>query len=391
MTAKFSRCVLHIGTPKTGSTTLQSFIQANRDRLAERGVWAPRSLGRNHVRLCVSMMRPDRRDGNAPRVLHIQRAPDIPTLARRVTEAFDAETAAAFGDGPRPATLLITSEFFQQFLNEPDEIARLADWLLARAERVEPLLYVRRQADYVVSMASTRMKDSGVDFPMRFPDGTPRHLRYEDADALYSSAFGAEGMRVRVYERGALKDGDLIPDFLDALGLAPWPGMVRPAPENLSIRPELQKFLAHINRLAPPFVKGAPNPERIELGALHARFQGRGVTPTPEEARAFTERFAAGNEELRARYHPDRPRLFSDDYSAFENGPSAHVTDDDLMKVCHEALRIKEAEIRRLRARLALAEGRPQDARAEALAARALDPLAPLDPVLSRILEQEEA
>src|SRR5215469_5693606 len=43
-------CWLHIGTQKTGTTSLQHYLSANRERLLERGFLYPSSTGRiNHV------------------------------------------------------------------------------------------------------------------------------------------------------------------------------------------------------------------------------------------------------------------------------------------------------------------------------------------------------
>lgn len=48
MQQKLSKCILHIGTPKTGSTSIQRFLQANYDALSRRNIIA-------HVKLANSL------------------------------------------------------------------------------------------------------------------------------------------------------------------------------------------------------------------------------------------------------------------------------------------------------------------------------------------------
>jgi len=49
--------VLHIGTGKTGTTSIQSFMNANRSRLAELGFLYPRTPGKvRHTRISLSVL-----------------------------------------------------------------------------------------------------------------------------------------------------------------------------------------------------------------------------------------------------------------------------------------------------------------------------------------------
>src|SRR5437016_5255870 len=53
-----ARCFLHIGTEKTGTTTIQSFLAQNRDRLREQGVMYPSAPGNhNHIALAAYALR----------------------------------------------------------------------------------------------------------------------------------------------------------------------------------------------------------------------------------------------------------------------------------------------------------------------------------------------
>lgn len=64
------KCFVHIGTEKTGTSTIQEFLNLNRRSLAGLNVLYPKSAGiRNHVKLALAAYNDDRQDDNknAPR------------------------------------------------------------------------------------------------------------------------------------------------------------------------------------------------------------------------------------------------------------------------------------------------------------------------------------
>src|SRR5438309_11963248 len=51
-------CFLHIGTEKTGTTSIQNFLAQNRDHLREKGILYPRAAGnQNHTALAAYALR----------------------------------------------------------------------------------------------------------------------------------------------------------------------------------------------------------------------------------------------------------------------------------------------------------------------------------------------
>ena len=44
----FKKCILHIGTEKTGSTTIQEYLKSNRDALAKHGAYHPIAADTEH-------------------------------------------------------------------------------------------------------------------------------------------------------------------------------------------------------------------------------------------------------------------------------------------------------------------------------------------------------
>lgn len=57
------KCFLHIGTEKTATTTIQSFLSLNRKRLREYGYFYPESIGfLNHSSLSIAAYELTKRD-----------------------------------------------------------------------------------------------------------------------------------------------------------------------------------------------------------------------------------------------------------------------------------------------------------------------------------------
>ena len=57
------KLILHIGTAKTGTTTLQHWFASNRESLQAQGIYYPKSLGKvNHRALSIFAMNPERPD-----------------------------------------------------------------------------------------------------------------------------------------------------------------------------------------------------------------------------------------------------------------------------------------------------------------------------------------
>ena len=129
--------------------------------------------------------------------------------------------------------------------------------------------------------------------------------------------FGAEAIKVRLFEPELLVNGSVVDDFLACWGLGGI-GDFRSVPnENGSISVAAQEFLRQAQS-APARRRPGGRGERLRgivVAALERGHAGHGARPARAEARAFYERFRAANERVAARYFPERDPLFSEDFS----------------------------------------------------------------------------
>ena len=187
---------LHIGFHKAGSTTLQTFLRDNAAALAAAGVDYP-EIGRSaddiaHHALAKGLK--PRRDA----------APQLESWWRE---------AGARAKGGR--NLVISSEGL-----EPADPAPLRDWLAGTPVKV--IAYVRDLPSRLVSIyaQSTKRGSSALDFDA-FVEREMRLDRTPSAPKLkaWGEVFGPANIRVRSLDRDCLVGGELIADFLDAIGL----------------------------------------------------------------------------------------------------------------------------------------------------------------------------
>jgi hypothetical protein len=362
--------------PKTGSSSLQTFFAVNRKALLARGALYPAALGwRSHVKLAAAL-----HPGPSPQLdLALARggAADAGALRAGLEQALEAEVtaalaaAAAAGRAP-PSTLVLSSEFFWSMPLGERMLAALRDFVAARAARAEVLIYLRRQDLFAVSMASTRARDGAMgvrdgamgvrDAGLIFPARPRRAYRYGACLDGFRAAFG-DAVRVRLFEREALRDGDVIADAMSVWDLGPQAGLVRPPRTNPSLRPAMQTWLGHLGELDPARHGRGAGSDRIRLSSLVESHGGPGLRPARAQAEAFLARFKTENERVRAMWFPLSPRLFSPEMPwPEEEDPTPSAA--DLMALTHQALVMKEAEIARLAAKLALSQGRVAEAMA---------------------------
>jgi hypothetical protein len=232
------RVFVHIGLPKTGTTSIQALLAENRDVLLDRGILYPRSLGRL------------KSGAVAPYVVQAQYFPNysLPQGAPKDQAAYrehlDAALEAEVRDA-RPHTLLVSDEALSARLRLEEEVESLRRFL-ARFGEVKVICYLRRQDELAISLAWNRTLEGATD-AMVFPPAPHKTLLILDYFTLLSmwmSVFGRENLIVRRY--GPRYTPDLLQDFGALVGLDA-EGLRRPAPRNESPSAADLAFLSRLN------------------------------------------------------------------------------------------------------------------------------------------------
>lgn len=294
------RCILHIGTEKTGTTSVQDTLQKNFAQLQAEGFLYPRVLhGSNHPKIAVYAMNDDAMDSRKRR---------FELLDQERIDAFRAgfeQQLAAEITGAQHTALIVNEHLSR--LRHPEELERLRDLLGRHFDEVQVVLYLRRQDKLLRSMYSTIIKVGG-DRREVYPEwtGAPEGdfitFDYDRIATLWAGVFGAERLKVRIFERDQLHNGDAVEDYLSIAGWGE-----RPALETVRSNESLN--MAAILAVREMNARFAPE-DRANIGLIAGRlFPGGGPTVTDAEAREFLSHFEEGNRAV-ARRHFGREVLF---------------------------------------------------------------------------------
>jgi hypothetical protein len=234
--------ILHIGSGKTGTSSIQHLLHRNRDRLAEEGVLYPRSPGPvRHARLGLYVKRDAELTGTV--VWHRQ-GHDSPAQFRRV---FRRRLRAEI-DRARPTRVLMSDEAL--FGSSEEALERLRRFTDRIAGPVRLVVYLRRQDDHLVSRYQQRVKFGDVN-PLADRLQHPELARTYDYRArleAWERLLEPAALVVRRFEPDGFVGGSLFEDFFDAAGLDLRLGELdQVGPQNVSLDAEAVEFLRILN------------------------------------------------------------------------------------------------------------------------------------------------
>ena len=238
------RYVLHIGINKTGTSTLQHYLGTYRKELLEQGIWYPK-IGKYdvaHHEFAQAIKEGDFQPHNID-----------PEAIRR----------------PPPAceTVLLSSENFHTVKNVPD-VAKYFP-----PENTTVVVYLREHVGYYASWYQQTVQDRTI--TCSFPDFAALQARpFGPMVDAWCSLYG-DRLKVRVYDRSQLLDGDIISDFF-AVGLGVAPPRTRDfLDKNASISGNLLLLKLLLNHLLTDEENAKIVEELTTLARLEPRFEGR--------------------------------------------------------------------------------------------------------------------
>ena len=312
------RLFLHIGSHKTGTTSVQETFHANKATLLQRG-------------LAVA---------EGDRLPNLHQFFDYVDPGAILPRGFKAQNPAKLAEvlAAEPADQVFgSSENFSFFFHQAS-VDALAKALKARFDDIRIIVYLRRQDRHAISHhqegARPERKPEGLLWGhalTALPEPAPQqrlYLDYNQRLTLWENAFGRDALLVRVFDRSLLRDGDIVPDILFLMGLDV-EGLERVPDSNIS----LGRLKATAGHLANLVVDDALVTRKL-LRALPDRDDR--MTPSAVEAEAFLAPYRDSNRRLNDRLKitgfPDLfPDLFPDDFSDYPDAASQDLTPVDAL------------------------------------------------------------
>jgi hypothetical protein len=317
-------CILHAGTEKTGTTSLQRFLAMNATALAARGVWVPRAFvldpnegPYNHILLStasrLSVSEPD----DLQSQLGLSTMEMVHQHRRVVLEALTSERDAL---SYAPSTIIVSNEHIHSRLRTALDVANAKAILEPYCSEFRVIVYLRCQNELALSVAVTAVRQGATEL-RRIPDfNTPNgfdeilgvdqdYFDYYRFLQRLEGVFGFKALDVRLYEENSLRDNDVVQDFFSRTGLdiadLPHPGR-----ENASLRQDALLFLLKLNGYLANDPRANSMRGRI-LAYLALTHHGPAQPVKSSEVLRFMSQFAASNESVRSRWFPERKSLFS--------------------------------------------------------------------------------
>jgi hypothetical protein len=306
------KCVVHIGTEKTGTKSIQEFLHINRDALIRHGYAFAQSAGlRNDERLALAAYNPDRTD-------FLRKQKGLATVQRLEQHRHElfAELQTELREIGSGHTVLFSSELIQSRLRNSEELQRLKALLNALGfTDIQVLVYLRRPVEIATSLYSTAVTNGITEGPPPPDDEYFGNICDHRKTLLrFRAVFGDAAVVPRIHEQGAFVGGTLLTDFMDSIGLADTGGELQyPAPQNPSLPRLAIELLRRINRDV-PMLDENDRPNRVRIGLVkmvrNAFESGPRYALSPELRQAYENAFRDGNEWVRKEYFPGREQLF---------------------------------------------------------------------------------
>jgi hypothetical protein len=293
------KLVLHIGTEKTATTTVQDFVYANRAALASRGVTLSDELGLTNNRKLVAYFLPADRFDDYFTHRNIATIEDKRRHFEGFEAAFASEVRALSG---RAHTMFISSEHFHSRLRDIDSIHRLKRLLDELFTEIRVVCYFREQSSMLESYYSTAIKSSSsVDF-QHFGRNCSVDNHYYNFAAFFGKwrdVFGRDCLEARLFDRQRFVDQDVRKDMLSILlGSRDFAGFdFSSGDANVSLGYAGLEIGRVVNRhVAKRHVDGSRNEVRQQLFELlnRSRLGRSGTLPFPD-AEAIYAKFQPSN------------------------------------------------------------------------------------------------
>lgn len=314
---------LHIGSHKTGTTSIQQFLRSQRRVLRARGIHYPTSD--NNLNLGGVLGKPDA---------------DMPS-PRRIAEIMEMLT-------PRKSPVVIASTEGFSYLASRAMIAAYHERLAAQFSDIKIICYLRRQDQLAISHhqeGANAQSKPAVRLHGHRPFALPeqcelqrKYLDYETRIGHWADLFGDDAMIVRVYDRTLLKGGDVLADFLDIVGLSDI--YQADAPERNVSMGIIQTKVGHI-------ISDIVSDQHVRQTVLKHLPESPRMLPRRADAEVFVAPFVEGNQRLNARLKINDVRaLFSDDFTMYPlegHEQWGEATADAAIRACAKLIELLSA------------------------------------------------
>jgi hypothetical protein len=293
--------VLHIGSGKTGTSSIQHFLDVNRDRLAEMDWLYPRSPGRGrHGKLGLYVKS----------AKELDRTPSWHRLKfddpRRFRRAFRRRLFREIEESGLHQVLMSDEALYSLSVRS---LRRLRQFTNRVARSLRVVVYLRRQDEHLVSRYQQTVKVGAVrrlaDWAAAVPYSTYDYRARLD---IWQRTSAPDVLVVRRFERDRFSGGSLLQDFAEACGMdIPIEAMESTEHRNESLDAESVEFLRllNIHRIENEGLARVQIDNRAVVERLAQATSGPTLSLLPAELEVFSARWEESNRAVAREFFPD--------------------------------------------------------------------------------------
>ncbi|EOH3459084.1 hypothetical protein ACL14L_001674, partial [Campylobacter coli] len=286
---------IHIGTPKTGTTSIQKFITLNLDLFLQQGMVYPKTfcVNNQHAKIAyiIKNMKSD---------FNFWLNQEVVFLRNEISEN-------------KKYTFLFSSEMISLYINESYTLIRLKElfnWL--GFKNIKCILYLRSNDEYMISHSSQNIKCGlGVYYKRKaeFCTSMGMHM-YKTICKNYINVFGKENIIVRLFDKNEFYQGDLLKDFIHSIGLE-WDNKFRiPERENETLDLIGFELQGRLNKLGCGWNNKINSTMEFSEKYFTSKDPHLKFQPAKEVTQSYMDYFEESNEWVRKEFFPHKERLF---------------------------------------------------------------------------------
>ncbi len=216
------RLIMHIGTAKTATTTIQRFVYANRAALLEHGVGLSDALGVTNNHMLSTFCLPVEKNGKWYKQKNLNSTEQKENFFGKMESEFLAEIEVL---KKTCKTMFITSEQLYGLHGTPGCLEKLHGFLAPHFDEIRILVYFREQSSFLKSLYSTKIKSGAdVEFSAFVGERKTGHvLDYNAAMTNWAAVFGQKNIDARLFLADRFPDRDIRKDVVNAFdcGVSP--------------------------------------------------------------------------------------------------------------------------------------------------------------------------
>lgn len=308
VSTKKKRLILHIGTEKTGSTSIQEFLKTNRKQLRKDGYIVPTTLGKDiHFKLQL-MANSEHFVDSFWRNLGLSKN----TKLRRKTikqwrKEFEKEVK-----GSKGKNWIISCETLHSRLTTKEDIKRLRRILEPLFVKIDIIVYLRDPLDLVVSRLNENVKSAlPIEIPLTSHKGFDI-CNHAETVKNWDGKLGPGELIPRLFTTDSVLNGNVVNDFCIVCNINR-STMQLPTKKNKSMPEYCLRIINEINRYVPRrWIDGTIIKSRWELIILIEKTlkTGEKIQANRKQIDHYKSYYEESNEWVRKKYFPQRKELF---------------------------------------------------------------------------------